>query len=213
MTSNGASTALHSDQRSPAQDIPSRVTADAPSRSPVEMNSLQNDGTTANTLEQSETHRTTSDSDMRHRPMRTDTSTALQSAQNPPSPPPPLPALPAKNRDRAESTAIGPSLDSPAKDAEATGPTLMLNLLLLNGARHPFNLDAAYLARRNVQAQNNDPYNLSVYKVKELILREWRSEWEAKPSSPSAIRLIHLGKVLDDKTAFKGKSQIHSHGI
>ena len=137
MTSNGAPTALHSDQRSPAQDIPSRVTADAPSRSPVEMNSLQNDGTTANTLEQSETHRTTSDSDMRHRPMRTDTSTALQSAQNPPSPPPPLPALPAKNRDRAESTAIGPSLDSPAKDAEATADYQVIAKRCPSGTGHP----------------------------------------------------------------------------
>lgn len=80
----------------------------------------------------------------------------------------------------------------------------MITLLLINGARHPFNLDAKYLSKRNVQAQGNDPFSLSVYKLKELILREWREEWELKPSSPSAIRLIHFGKVLDDKTPVKG---------
>lgn len=54
-----------------------------------------------------------------------------------------------------------------------------------------------------MQVAGNNPYNLSVYKVKELILREWRAEWESKPSSPTAIRLIHFGKVLDDKAAIK----------
>ena len=81
----------------------------------------------------------------------------------------------------------------------------MITLLLLSGARHPFHLDAAYLTKRSVQVSGNNPFNLSVYKVKELILREWRPEWESKPSSPSAIRLIHFGKVLDDKTAIKGE--------
>lgn len=105
------------------------------------------------------------------------------------------------------STAIGPSSDSPMpvpKDSEEVGPTLMITLLLTNGARHPFKLDGRYLSKRNVQAQGNDPFNLSVYKLKELILREWREEWESKPSSPSAIRLISFGKLLDDKTAIKG---------
>jgi len=48
-----------------------------------------------------------------------------------------------------------------------------------------------------------DPLTISVYTLKELILREWREEWEAKPSSPSSIRLIFYGRLLDDKTALK----------
>jgi len=70
---------------------------------------------------------------------------------------------------------------------------------LTNGARHPFKLDSKYLAKRSVSVSNNDPFNLSLYKLKELILREWRDEWEAKPASPSSIRLISFGKLLDDK--------------
>jgi hypothetical protein len=78
---------------------------------------------------------------------------------------------------RFQSTAIGPSSDEPMplpKDVEETGPTLMITLLLINGARHPFKLDTKYLNKRNVEVQGNDPFNLSVYKLKELILREWR---------------------------------------
>lgn len=30
-------------------------------------------------------------------------------------------------------------------------------------------------------------------------------EWEAKPSSPESIRLISMGKMLNDKTRLAGK--------
>ncbi len=78
---------------------------------------------------------------------------------------------------RFQSTAIGPSSEEPIpvpKEVEETGSILMITLLLINGARHPFKLDAKYLNKRNVEVQGNDPFNLSVYKLKELILREWR---------------------------------------
>ncbi|KAJ3473277.1 hypothetical protein NLG97_g10404 [Lecanicillium saksenae] len=48
-----------------------------------------------------------------------------------------------------------------------------------------------------------DPLSISIYTLKELILREWRNDWEAKPASPSSIRLIHFGKLLDDKEPLK----------
>jgi hypothetical protein len=89
----------------------------------------------------------------------------------------PATANPPTRLTRFQSTQIGPSSDEPMpvlKDVEETGPTLMITLLLINGARHPFKLDAKYLSKRNVDVQGNDPFNLSVYKLKELILREWR---------------------------------------
>jgi len=171
----------------------------------LEANSPQTDRADGSPLEQSDTHKTLNSAAMPHLPMRTDTTTAIHHAQNAPAPP--VPAIPSTHRDGAQSTAIGESSDSPApltKETEDAGPTLTITLLLITGARHPFNLDAKYLAKRNVQVQGNDPFNLSVYKVKELILREWRDDWESKPSSPSAIRLISFGKVLDDKAAVKG---------
>ena len=83
---------------------------------------------------------------------------------------------PQQKMNRVYSTAIGPSSDQPMplpKD-ESAGPTLMITLLLTTGARHPFKIDPKYLSKRNVDVQGNDPFNLSVYKLKELILREWR---------------------------------------
>ena len=100
------------------------------------------------------------------------TSPTYSSIINPSSASETYPAHPT----RSYSTAIGPSSDQPMpvpKDENA-GPILMITLLLTTGARHPFKLDSKYLARRNVEVQGNDPFNLSVYKLKELILREWR---------------------------------------
>lgn len=76
-------------------------------------------------------------------------------------------------------------------------------LLLTTGARHPYKIDERYLKKRNITVQAMDPYNISVYTLKELIWRDWREEWETRPSSPSSIRLIHFGRMLDDKSPLK----------
>ena len=87
---------------------------------------------------------------------------------------------------------------------------LVITLLLTSGARHPYKIDEKYLTKRNVnvpgvtESGKKDPFSISVYTLKELILREWREEWEPQPSSPSSIRLIYFGRLLDDKTALKG---------
>lgn len=59
--------------------------------------------------------------------------------------------------------------------AEEAGPELVITLLLTTGARHPFKIDKKYLKRRSVKVENDDPFNMSVYTLKELIWREWRS--------------------------------------
>ncbi|QGA18291.1 hypothetical protein EYB26_005975 [Talaromyces marneffei] len=93
--------------------------------------------------------------------------------------------------------------------AEEAGPELVITLLLTTGARHPFKIDKKYLKRRSVKVENDDPFNMSVYTLKELIWREWRSEWEPQPSSPSSIRLISFGKLLDDKSPLSESSLTH----
>ncbi|KAI3547649.1 hypothetical protein CPAR01_11124 [Colletotrichum paranaense] len=110
-----------------------------------------------------------------------------------------------------DSMAIGPSVDDvqPVTNSPADGPVCNITLLLTTGARHPYKLDEKYLTKRNVnvpgltEAGKKDPFTISVYTLKELILREWREEWDAKPASPSSIRLIHFGKLLDDKDQLK----------
>lgn len=78
-------------------------------------------------------------------------------------------------------------------------------LLLTSGARHPFRIDEKYLSKRNVTVTGKtedgklDPFSITVYTLKELILRDWRKEWDQPPREPSAIRLIHFGKLLEDR--------------
>ena len=74
--------------------------------------------------------------------------------------------------------AIGPATDKPTpipKESEIQGPVLFITLLLSStGARHPYKLDEKYLRKRNVTVEGNNPINISLYKLKELILRDWR---------------------------------------
>ena len=65
--------------------------------------------------------------------------------------------------------------DALGKEAEDAGPTLHITLLLTTGSRHPFTIDGRYLRKRSVNVENHDPFAISVYTLKELIWREWRS--------------------------------------
>ena len=99
-----------------------------------------------------------------------------KSASQGPSTPPPL------TREKT-APAIGPATDKPTpfpKESEIEGPVLYITLLLSStGARHPYKLDDKYLRKRSVIVEGNNPINISLYKLKELILRDWR---EGKPA-------------------------------
>ncbi|KAF2704482.1 ubiquitin-like protein [Pleomassaria siparia CBS 279.74] len=108
------------------------------------------------------------------------------------------------NLTRTDIEAIGPSTESPTINPDTTnGPVVVIMLLLTTGARHPYKIDEKYLKKRNITIDAMDPYNISVYTLKELIWRDWREEWETRPTSPSSIRLIHFGRMLDDKSPLK----------
>jgi hypothetical protein len=97
--------------------------------------------------------------------------------------------------------------------------------MLTTGARHPYKIDEKYLRSRKVDTLGDerkgsvegegegagatfDPREISGYKLKELIWTDWRSEWEPRPASPSSIRLIILGRLVEDKAALKGMSSM-----
>jgi len=56
------------------------------------------------------------------------------------------------------------------------GAAVHITLLLTTGARHPFTIDQKYLKSRNVApgTEDVDPFQISVYTMKELIWRDWR---------------------------------------
>ncbi|KAI9752490.1 MAG: hypothetical protein M4579_005614 [Chaenotheca gracillima] len=104
---------------------------------------------------------------------------------------------------KKEPSAIGASMEQVITKDEGSVRTAHIILLLTSGARHPYKIDERYLKKRNVNNVDGDPFSISVYTLKELIWREWRDEWEARSSSPSSIRLIHFGRLLDDNTPLK----------
>lgn len=97
----------------------------------------------------------------------------------------------AANSEVSDSKAAVPEGESmseqptaPAKEAEDEGPSLVITLLLITGARHPFKIDGKYLRKRAVNVENYDPFRMSVYTLKELILREWRPGMFPSGSDP-----------------------------
>ncbi|KAF2637040.1 hypothetical protein P280DRAFT_136916 [Massarina eburnea CBS 473.64] len=188
----------------PPQGSGSRPTStgqDAHSTSPVEMRTLPAAEPVADTAAPS-----TDASDAASLPAA---SPQTQDAQHPgPSEPSAATTTslnpPPADLTRSETEAIGPSTDTPASNPDnANGPVVVIMLLLTTGARHPYKIDEKYLKKRNVTVENNDPYNIGVYTLKELIWRDWREEWEPRPTAPASIRLIHFGRMLEDKSPLK----------
>lgn len=101
---------------------------------------------------------------------------------------------------------------SPSTDV--ANPVCNIMLLLTSGARHGYRVDERYLSKRQMtipgvtESGKKDPYSINVITLKELILKEWREEWDAKPTSPSSIRLIYFGRLLNDNVPLKGMKAI-----
>ena len=79
---------------------------------------------------------------------------------------------------QSPDAAIGPATDRPALLTQVNttgGPRLIITLLLHStDTRHPYTINEKYLKKRNVTVLDNDPVNMSVYTLKELIWRDWR---------------------------------------
>lgn len=102
-----------------------------------------------------------------------------------PTPPETQSSEPAPALVRSETEAIGPASDTPAaKPDPASGPAVVITLLLTSGARHPYKIDEKYLRKRNVTVEAMDPFNISVYTLKELIWRDWREGVHASQFPP-----------------------------
>lgn len=107
-----------------------------------------------------------------------------------------------------EPMPIGPA-DSSEEGVKGEPVIEIMLIVTSSNTRHPFKIHEKYLRRRNVNvtALNEegkmDINSITVYTLKELILRDWRQEWETAPREPTSIRLIRMGKLLDDKSTLK----------
>ncbi|KAF8463493.1 ubiquitin-related domain-containing protein [Kalaharituber pfeilii] len=81
---------------------------------------------------------------------------------------------------------------------------LSITLLLISGVRYPFTINSEYMIRHNIHVTDHDPMQMGVYTLKECIWKEWKDEeWNVKPPSANFIRLIHFGRLLDDRHQLK----------
>ncbi len=123
----------------------------------------------------------------------------------------------AQDTDVVDATAL-PDLATAPSAGPSDRPVLALTLLLPTGARHSFKITESYLKKQGLSIEKGEGgvgvYGISIYQLKELILREWREEWSGKeaengpqkPNSPAAIRLIFFGRLLGDGDKVDGKS-------
>ncbi|KAF3923999.1 hypothetical protein ABW21_db0203561 [Orbilia brochopaga] len=95
-----------------------------------------------------------------------------------------------------------PSVAPPETVEEEEGG-IVITLLLLSGARTTFTLNGGYLTRHNVT--HTDPMQMTVYNLKECVWRDWKEDEVSteQPTSPHLIRLILLGRLLEDKALLK----------
>jgi hypothetical protein len=116
---------------------------------------------------------------------------------------------PEPEPEQLSASAIGSATDAPIEVVASNDPAAVNIVLIIpaTGKRHTYKIDKGYLDRRQVTVTDGDPFNLTVYGMKELILRDWKEEWVPKPSAPTFIRLILMGRELDDKASLKGNEK------
>ncbi|KAL9058086.1 MAG: hypothetical protein Q9162_001948 [Coniocarpon cinnabarinum] len=148
-------------------------------------------------------------------PQKTPQETNVEKAESPTSPIQPT---------TTDRPAIGPAtsqshLPTTLASQDPSEPALQLIILLVSGARHPFTISESFLQKRGISSAKAsskkgsttlDPYGISGYTLKELIWRDWRDDWETRPSSPGGIRLISLGRLVDDNKPLSGKSTLRA---
>jgi hypothetical protein len=95
------------------------------------------------------------------------------------------------------------SLDIVEQD-EPKGPELVLTLLVISGLRITMKLDSHYLASHSSLTAFSHPEKVSIGAFKSCIYSCWQEDWGATaPASSASIRLIYLGKVLQDDQTFE----------
>ena len=65
-------------------------------------------------------------------------------------------------------------LSDPTTTTDTTDPVLMITLLMTTGGKFSIRINKNYLRKHTIDTQDDDPYNLSIHTLKELIHRDWR---------------------------------------
>ncbi|ANB12973.1 hypothetical protein AWJ20_1251 [Sugiyamaella lignohabitans] len=83
------------------------------------------------------------------------------------------------------------------KQPEAPALSLELTLLLISGLRVKIKIDDNYMQTHSIPI--TAPESMTVGSLKSSLFSSWQDEWGSAPTTTGLIRLIHLGKILEDQ--------------
>lgn len=111
----------------------------------------------------------------------------------------------SNNPDSTKETDVPPSL-------EESPISIPVTILLQSGARHQFSIDRKYLERHNVKGEMMkenlvNPFDMTVWQLKECVWKDWKEEWDQRPASALFIKLIQFGAYMNDSSALRGEFQ------
>lgn len=75
-------------------------------------------------------------------------------------------------------------------------PAIKITLLLISGQRQVVPIDADFLAKNGQSMEDAGLVTIGV--LRGSLFRDWQESWGNPPASATNIRLIHLGKILED---------------
>lgn len=74
---------------------------------------------------------------------------------------------------------------------------IKITLLLISGQRQVVPVDADFLAKNELQGLE-DAGQVTIGVLRQSLFRDWQESWGNPPASATNVRLIHLGKILED---------------
>lgn len=102
--------------------------------------------------------------------------------------------------DTAEPLSHGGAVsEEPKMDSGSPAPeTLNVTLLLMSALRVSIRVDSQFLKAHDA-GDDTAPGDFTVGALKDVLFGMWHENWGNAPVDPSHIRLIHLGKVLEEE--------------
>ncbi|KAK9244510.1 hypothetical protein V1506DRAFT_554633 [Lipomyces tetrasporus] len=130
--------------------------------------------------------------------LSTTLSTATDSSSLPADDKTAVAVTPATPADTIKTTLAGDDInDDEDDDKSITVSPLTLTLLLISGLRASITIDREYMKGHSLGLR--EPESLTVLTLKECLWKDWKDEWGERPCGTEYIRLIHFGRLLDDK--------------
>lgn len=102
-----------------------------------------------------------------------------------------------------EATGISETDPVSSPSVPVASVPIHITLLLVSGLRVPLTVDTDFISSHELPS--DPPHSLLIGSVKSALFTDWKEEWGIAPVSPTNIRFIHYGKVLDDSQTLQGK--------